>query len=420
MESALTERTITATKNAGALIAVAVAVGLSLGLPPSVRAQAPLRVGASLSQTGEYTPLALKQLRGYQLCVKHVNEKGGVLGRRVELLVEDDQSEPAVAARLYQKLITQDKVELILGPYSSPLTEAVADLAEKHRMVMVAPGAAATSVFKKGRRFLFMVTSPGETYLEGLIDMAARRGLKTVAVIHEDTLFPKAIAHGAVVLAKKRGLQVVHLEGYPKGSADFVPVLGRVARTNPDVLVAATYFEDAVGITLKLRDLDVNPKMFGLTAGADLPTFYELVGRSAEFVYGATQWTPEIVTLVRGGQLVPVARRYPGAREFVESHRKEFPGVEISYHTATGYSGCQVLMEAVRQTGSLDGERVRAAILKMDMPTVYGTFKVDKDGVQIGHQTLIFQWQDGKKVIVWPDELAGGTPRVPMPPWNRR
>jgi len=383
-------------------------------------AQPPLRIGASLSQTGPYAPLALNQLRGYQLCVKHTNEKGGVLGRRIELVVEDDQSEPALAARIYQKLITQDKVDAVLGPYSSPLTEAVGDLAEKHRMAMVAPGAAATSIFKKGRKFIFMVFSPGEGYLEGLIDMAARRGLRTVAVIHEDTIFPKSIAQGAVELAKKRGLQVVLFEGYPKGATDFTAVLGRVAGANPDVLAAATYFDDAVGITLRLRELNLNPRMFGLTAGGDLPRFYEMLGRTAEFVYGATQWTPELVTLVRGGQLIPVGRRYPGAREFVESYRKEFPGADLSYHSACGYSGCQVLMEAIRQSGSLDGERLRAAILRMDMNTVYGAFKVDQDGLQIGHKMLVFQWQDGKKVIVWPDELAPGKPRFPTPPWSQR
>jgi len=403
----------------GALLA-GLLVALSIGVTPSVQAQAPLRIGASLSQTGQFTPLALKQLRGYQLCVKHANDKGGVLGRRVELVVEDDQSEAAAAARIYQKLITQDKVDAVLGPYSSPLTDTVADLTEKHRMVMVAPAAAATSIFKKGRKFIFMVLSPGETYFEGLIDMAARRGLKTVAILHEDTIFPKAIAQGAVDLTKKRGLRVVHLEGYPKGTTDFIPLLAKVASSNPDVLMAATYFDDAVGITLRMKEANVNPKMFGLTAGADLPTFYELVGRSADFVYGATQWTPELATLVRGGQLVPVARRYPGAREFVESHRREFPGVEISYHTAGGYAACHVLMEAIRRAGSLDGDRLRKAVLGLDMSTVYGAFKVDQDGVQIGHKMLIFQWQDAKKVIVWPDELASDTPRFPTPPWSQR
>ncbi len=315
-------------------MAAVVATGLTLGLPPSAQAQAPLRIGASLSQTGPYAPLALNQLRGYQLCVKHVNEKDSVLGRRIELLVEDDQSEPAVAARIYQKLIVQDRVDAILGPYSSPLTEAVADLAEKHRMAMVAPGAAATSIFRKGRKFIFMVFSPAELYLEGLIELAARRGLRTVALLHDESIFTKAIAQGAAELARKRGLQILLFDGYPKGTTtDFTAVLGKVASANPDVLAAATYFDDAVGIARRMRELKVNSGMFGLTAGADLPRFYELLGRDAEFVYGATQWTPEVVTLVRGGQLIPVGRRYPGAREFVEAYRKEFPGGPISRTT---------------------------------------------------------------------------------------
>ena len=392
----------------------------SLGATVVAQGQPPIRIGASLSQSGAYAALGQNQLRGYQLCLKHTNEKGGVLGRRLELVVEDDRSEPAAAVRIYEKLITQDKVDAVLGPYSSPITEAVADLAEKHRMAMVAAGAAATSIFKKGRKFVFMVLSPGEVYLEGLIDMAARRGLKTVALIHEDTLVTKAIAQGALELAKKRGLQVLVVEAYPPGTADFSAILTKVRAANPDVLAAATYFDDAVAITRQLKASNVNPKMFGVTVGGDLPKFYEVLGRSAEFVYGAAQWEPELVTLLRSGELIPVARRYPGAREFVESHRKEFPGADLSYHTAQGYGGCQVFVEAFKRAGSLDGDKVRAAILSMNLNTVYGGSKVDRDGVQVAHTMLVFQWQDGKKVIVWPDELAPGKPRFPTPPWSQR
>jgi branched-chain amino acid transport system substrate-binding protein len=401
-------------------VAGLVSVALSLGAGASAEAQAPIRIGASVSQTGTYAPLGQNQLRGYQLCVKHTNEKGGVLGRRADLIVEDDRSEPETAARVYERLITQDKVDAILGPYSSPLTEAAAEITEKHRMAMVAPAAATPSIFKKGRKFIFMLPSRAEVYLEGLIDMAARRGLKTVAVIHEDTLFPKATAQGVLDLAKKRGLSVVLVEAYPKGTTDFSAVLAKIRTATPDVLGAATYFDDAVAITRQLKQSNVNPKMFGVTVGGDLPKFYEVLGRSAEFVYGAAQWEPELVTLLRAGELIPVARRYPGAREFVEAHRKEFPGADLSYHSAGGYGGCQVLMEAIRRAGSLDREKVRAAILGMNLNTVYGGFKVDRDGLQVAHTMLTFQWQDGKKVIVWPDELAPGKARFPTPPWSQR
>jgi len=402
------------------LPAAVVAGALWIALVTSTEAQPPIRIGASISQTGAYALLGQNQLRGYQLCVKYTNEKAGVLGRRLELIAEDDGSQPAAAARIYEKLITQSKVEAVIGPYSSPITEAVADVTEKHRMPMVAPGAATSAIFRKGRKFIFMVPSRAEVFFEGLIDMAARLGLKTVALTHEDSLFPKATAQGALELAKKRGLSVVLVETYPRGTTDFSAILAKVRAANPDVLAAATYFEDAVAIAHQLKAANVNPRMFGVTVGGDLPKFYEVLGRSAEFVYGAAAWQLELMALLRGGELVPVARRYPGAREFVESHRKEFPGAELSYHSAAGYGGCQVLVEAIRRAGSLDGDKVRAAILNLTLNTVYGGFKVDRDGIQTAHTMLMFQWQDGKKVIVWPDELAPGKPRFPTPPWSQR
>jgi branched-chain amino acid transport system substrate-binding protein len=396
-----------------------IAIVLWSGAGSVIEAQPPIRIGASLSLAGTYAILGQNQHRGYQLCVKHTNEKGGMLGRKLVLVVEDDGSEPAAAVRLYEKLITQDKVEAVLGPYSSPITDAVADVTEKHRMPLVAPMAATTSIFKKGRKFLFMVQSPAEVYLEGFVELVARNGLKTIALIHEDGLFPQAAVKGAADLARKKGLQVVLAEAYPKGTTDFSAILTRVRAAGPDAIGAATFFEDAVAITRQLKALNVNAKMFNVTIGGDVPKFYEVLGRTAEFVYGASQWEPELVTL-RAGGLVPIARQYPGAKEFVESHDKEYPGAGLSYQTAGSYGGCQVLVEAVKRAGSLNSEKIRDAILKMDLNTVYGRFKVDPDGFQIAHKMLIFQWQDGKKVIVWPAELAPGKARFPTPPWSQR
>jgi branched-chain amino acid transport system substrate-binding protein len=118
--------------------------------------------------------------------------------------------------------------------------------------------------------------------------------------------------------------------------------------------------------------------------------------------------------------LIPIARQYPGTREFVEAHQREYPGADLSYQTAAGYAGGQVLMEATRRAGSLDRGKIRDAILKLDFNTVFGAFKVDADGRQIAHKMVTIQWQDGKRVIVWPEELAPGKPRFPTPPWSRR
>ena len=390
-----------------ALLAVAISVLGVCGVSLVADAQGPIRIGASLSLTGTYAKLGKNQHEGYQLCQKDLNAKGGVLGRKIEFVVYDDQSLPPTGVRLYEKLITEDKVDAVMGPYSSPITEAVANVTEKYKKVMVSPLAATTSIFKKEprRKYVFMVISPAEVYLEGLIDIAAKRGMKTVAVVNEDTLFSKAAASGAVELAKKKGMQVVFQEAYPKGNTDFSALLTKIKATNADVIAAATYFDDAVALTRQMRELNVSPKAYGVTVGGDLPEFYDTLKGSAEFIYGATQWEPVL--------------SYPGNKEWFEAYKAEFKH-EPSYHSAAGYAGCLVYAEAVKRANSLDGDKVREALLKLEMRTMFGDFKVDQDGYQLAHKMVTFQWQKEKKVVVWPDDLAQGKVIFPTPPWSSR
>ncbi|OGK89219.1 MAG: hypothetical protein A2X52_09255 [Candidatus Rokubacteria bacterium GWC2_70_16] len=382
---------------------LAVAAVLCGALP--ALAQAPIRIGASLSLTGTYAKLGSYQKEGYELCAEDLNRKGGLLGRKVEFAVYDDQSTPATGVRLYEKLITEDKVDAVMGPYSSPITEAAANVTEKYKKVMVSPLAATTSIFKKGRKYIFMVISPAEVYLEGLVDMAAKRGLKTVAIVNEDTLFTKSAAIGTAEVARKLGMQVVLQEAYPKGHTDFSGLLTKIKAMNPDVIAAATYFDDAVAITRQMKELNVNPKMLGVTVGGDLPEFYDLLKQNAEYIYGATQWEG--------------ALPYPGQREFLEAYKRKF-NREPVYHSASGYAGCLIYAEGVKRAGTLEADKVREQLLKLEMKTAFGDYKVDADGFQIAHKMVILQWQDGKKVTVWPDEVASGKARFPTPAWNQR
>ena len=388
------------------LAPVALAGVVLASLPQPVPAQTPIKIGASMSVTGTYAKPGTYQKQGYDVCIDELNAKGGILGRKVELVIYDDQSNPATAVRLYEKLITEDKVDAVMGPYSSAVSEAVANVTEKYKKVMVAPLAATTSIFKKGRKYIFMVITPAENYLDGLIDMAAKRGLKTVAIINEDTLFPKASAAGTAEAAKKRGMQVVLQEAYPKGNTDFSALLVKIKAANPDVIAAGTYFDDAVAITRQMKELNVNPKMFGLTVGGDLPEFYDLLKQNAEYTYGSTQWDESLP--------------YPGQKEFLAAYKAKFKGQEPSYHTAAGYAGCLIYAEAVKKAGTLDADKVRDQLLKMEIKTAFGDYKVEPDGFQIAHKMVMLQWQDGKRIVVWPDDLANGKVRYPTPPWNQR
>ena len=388
------------------LAPVALAGVVFASLPLPVAAQTPIKIGASMSVTGTYAKPGTYQKQGYDVCIDELNAKGGILGRKVELVIYDDQSTPATAVRLYEKLITEDKVDAVMGPYSSAVSEAVANVTEKYKKVMVAPLAATTSIFKKGRKYIFMVITPAENYLDGLIDMAAKRGLKTVAIIHEDTLFPKASAAGTVEAAKKKGMQVVLQEAYPKGNTDFSALLVKIKAANPDVIAAGTYFDDAVAITRQMKELNVNPKMFGLTVGGDLPEFYDLLKQNADYIYGSTQWDESLP--------------YPGQKEFLAAYKAKFKGQEPSYHTAAGYAGCLIYAEAVKKAGSLDADKVRDQLLKMEIKTAFGEYKVEPDGFQIAHKMVMLQWQDGKRIVVWPDDLANGKMRYPTPEWGKR
>ena len=387
-----------------ALLALILAATV-LSLPAPATAQSTIRIGASLSLTGTYAKLGTYQREGYDLCAEHLNNAGGLLGRKVEFVTYDDQSMPATGVRLYEKLLTEDRVDAVMGPYSSPITEAVANVSEKYRKVLVSPLAATTSIFKKGRKYAFMVISPAEVYLEGLIDMAAKRGLKTVAIINEDTLFTKSAAVGTAEIARKRGLQVVLQEAYPKGHTDFSGLLEKVKRANPDVLAAATYYDDAVAITRQMRELNVNPRMYGLTVGGDLPEFYDVLKKNAEFIYGATQWEAELP--------------YPGQREFVESYKSKFKREPV-YHSAAGYAGCMIYAEGVKRARTLDADKVREELLRLELKTAFGDYKVDADGYQVAHKMVMLQWQDGKRVVVWPEDIASAKARFPTPPWNQR
>jgi branched-chain amino acid transport system substrate-binding protein len=387
-----------------ALAALSVSLALVASSVPAP-AQGPIKIGASLSLTGTYAQPGRYQHEGYQLCQKDLNAKGGVLGRQVEIVVYDDQSNPSTGVRLYEKLITEDKVDGVMGPYSSAISEAVANVTEKYNKVNVSPLAATTSIFKKGRKYMFMVISPAEVYLEGLVDIAAKRGLKTIAIINEDTLFPKTSAQGTAELAKKAGMQVVFQEAYPKGNQDFSALLTKLKAVNADVLAAATYFDDSVALARQMRELGVNPKMLGVTVGGDIPKFQELLKGTAEYIYGSSQWEATLP--------------YPGAKDFNDAYIKQFKQ-EPSYHSAAGYAGCMLYAEGVKKAGSLEPDRVREALLALKTRTMFGDYQVDKDGFQTAHKMVLLQWQDGKRVVVWPDDLASGKPRFPTPPWNAR
>ena len=383
------------------------ASALIMGLSGPAAAEQSIRIGTSLSITGKQYSAQGKFCRdGYVLCQKHLNAAGGVIGRQIEFVIYDDASDGKAAAGNYEKLITEDKVEAVLGPYGSEITEAVADVIEKHRILMIAPTAGSSAIWEKGRKYLVMMLSPVESVPEGLVDLAARNGLRRVAVIKLDGLVANAASKGATELAKKKGLEVVFAESYPNGTSDFSDILKRVKAATPDVLMAASVrIEDLVAINRQTREVDLNVKMFSSVPYGLLPDYYKRVGKEAEFVYSGSFWETDL--------------GYPGNREFLAAYEKEF-NYAPSVQSAASYAGCRLLVDVVRAAGSLDSDKLRGALLALRTKTVLGDFAVDDRGFQVAHKAVTIQWQDGKKAVVWPDDLASAKARFPTPPWTER
>ena len=371
-----------------------------------VAAQQPIRIGATMSLTGESSIQGTYGREGYLFCEKHANEQGGVLGRRIEFVIYDDEFDGKRAAVLYEKLISEDKVDAVLGPYGSAITEAVADVNERHRKLMIAPTAGTTSIWEKGRRYLIMILSPNENVPEGLLDLAARNGLKTIAVIQQEALVPNAITKGAKTLAKSKGLELVFLETYRTSPENFSDLLNKARAAKPDVLVAASIrFEDLLAITRKMKELNIDVRMFSAVPYGLLPNYYTQLGKDAEFVYSGSFWD--------------AALPYPGNQQFVAAYQEEFNHVP-AVQSAANYTGCQLLMDAMRRTGSLESDKLREALLTLKTTTLFGPFAVDDRGYQTGSKAVTIQWQDGKQVVVWPEAVAAAKPRFPTPAWDRR
>jgi len=227
-----------------------------------------------------------------------------------------------------------------------------------------------------------------------------------VAVVKLDGLVANSIVSGVIESAKRKNLEVVFFETYANGTTDFSPLLNRAKAARPDVLVAASVrLDDLVAITRQMREVGLDVKMLGSLPYGLLPDYARQLGKDAEFVYSGSFWESGLP--------------YPGNQQFVAAYVKEFnrtPAVQ----SAGAYAGCQLLVDAMRRTGSLDSDKLREAMLTARTRTVLGDYAVDERGFQIGHKAVTIQWQDGKQVVVWPDGLVSGKLRFPTPAWSQR
>jgi len=357
----------------------------------------PIKIGLTLGLSGEYERMALMQQRGLELWQHRVNSSGGLLDRPVQILIRDDQSRPDKARELYRQLIEQDKVDLLFGPYSSGLTEAVADIAEEHGYPLLASGASADTIWKKGRSNTFGVYSPASRYTLGFLEMLVMHGFGRLALVTADDAFSLSLAQGVRKWSQLLGHELVLDATVPKGDKNLAPRAAQARERGAEVLIMCGHFEEAVDMRRAMLELQWTPKAYYASVGPVLEAYREQLGDAAEDTFSSTQWQYH-------EQLA-----FPGAQEFYKSFVEAY-GEEPSYQAATAYAAGQILETAVRRGASLDRKTLRDVISSIDTLTILGRYGVDASGMQIRHQAMIIQWQKGRKEIVWPKELRSARP----------
>ena len=364
-------------------------------------------LGIAISQTGRYAEPAGRMVNSYNLYVDQMNAKGGWLGKKIDMIILDDKSDKQTSIKLYEKLITQDKVNLTMGPYSSGITDAVANVLERYKYPTLAPGAASGIIWKKGRKYLFDIIAVAQDYQKGALHIAKEIGVKRIAIIGEDSLFPRQSAEGAVDWAKKLGLKVVLNENYPRKQTDFTALLQKIKARRAEALISNSYFADAAAQIRQLRELNINLKIFAGTVGPGLPKFAKQLGNTAEYVLGFSQWEPK-----------PEILKRPGMRAFIAAYKKRY-GVDPNYHAGQSYASMQVFGEAVKRAGSIDRDKVWRTMRTMSTTTIIGPWKVDDTNMN-NHEGLTFQILDGQRKIVWPKKISEVSYKLPMPKWKER
>ena len=371
----------------------------ALVLVAGAHAAEPIRIGTTQSLSGPYEEFGTNQLRGLQMWVGDINARGALLGRTVELVHYDDGSDPARSAELYQKLIEQDKVDLLIGPYSSDITMAASQVAEAHDMPMLTLAASADKIWAQGYNNIVGLDTPSTRYMDIAIDAAAAQGARTMALIWVDNEFGREVVGGVRSKASALGVQIV-LDQSGDSLGDIPALVKQLDAANADVVMTIAYLEGAVAMVRAMKQAQVKPKMLVFGVGASLAGFGQELLDDAEGVVGVVQWLRGI--------------RMPGAQDFAYRFRSLY-GHNPAAYAALGYAGGEVMEAAVRLAGTVDHAAVREQLHTMVFNSLLGIYDVDADGRQVGKDNYLMQWQGKGRRLVGPANLAESKLMYPMP-----
>jgi branched-chain amino acid transport system substrate-binding protein len=403
-------------------LAVALAAATALLLPAcGAQSDKPgqgsiLKIGAPLPLTGSLNIEGKLTQEGYRIWEEWINQQGGIkIGNtlhKVEVKIEDDESKAATSVKIAERMLSQDGVQFLLGPYGSTATNQVARVAETKRIPMVEANGAAESIFSQGYRYTFGVLSPAKFYLKGVVDMALVQTPKpqTAVVLSANDAFSVEVFAATKAYLEQNGVRVVYQSTYPSNTNDVSALITKSKAEKPDLFLNSGHLDESVTIMKEAKAQQFNPKLFGFSVGPATPDFVSTLGKSAEFVFGGTQWTPYAKN---------TPELYLTSEQYVTAYTKKF-GHEPDYHSAESTAACLALQRALETAGTMDPEKVRDTLAKLRVKTFFGEIRFDERGLNVYKPMFVEQIQNGKHVAVWPKDASNGTAKYPTPEWSAR
>jgi branched-chain amino acid transport system substrate-binding protein len=362
----------------------------------------PIKVGASLPLTGEFSEPGKAARQGYEVWEAMVNESGGLIdGRPVEMVIKDDQSNQNTIVADYNALISQDQVDLLLGTFSSLLNLPASAVAERNRMLYVEPAGGAPELFDRGFRYLFFAQQAtadhqGDLWANYVAELPEGERPQTAAYPTLDDPFAQPTSEGIEAILSEAGIRTVYRETYTVDNPNLDGIANALKARNPDVVVHGAAFEDGVGMVRALRRANVTPRMLYQTTAPSLGDQYSgALGEGlTEGIFYAVSHSKEAET--------------PGNPEFVAKYQEMFGGTEVPEDAADAYATAQVLQAAVDAVGTIERERqIELAdwLRENEVDTILGPLTWDDLGRPEG-EFLVGQWQSGVPEIILPDEAA--------------
>ena len=364
------------------------------------QAQETIRIGIALSETGNLADSAKHYWRGVELWRDQTNAAGGLLGKKVEFVVYDDRSDAATSARLYERLITNDKVDLLVSTIGSAQAATATAVAEKHKRIMINGGGASESIQQRGFKYIFQTAARISAYVDGIDPLMKKYNVKNMAFVARDYAAARDMEKVVKAQAQKNGVTMVMDEYFPSGNVDFSSQIARARQGKPDLWVSVGYPNEAIEMMRQFRASNYTPKIF-VHNGVAQEDFVKATGKDGEGAIGMSLYEPSLKTA--------------GNAEFVKNFKAKY-NYEPGYYSSFGYNAVYVLGEAVKKAGSIDQEKLRETLTTLKLDTVMGKHEVEpKTGMQIGIRGLLVQVQNGKREIIWPEELKSADAKVPMP-----